>query len=560
MARSRAVAWVAFGLLVGAVLGVVVWTAADPAPEPPLDPATPTGSTPGPERRTASSSAPASPATSPIIASEPAGASPRQGKRGEPDSGGPSLDDAPWPEVERRIAAAMDHARRVKGVFVAPGLLDRLRAEGRAHVVVGVAEGRGSLEPLLAATRHAGLDAFRVLPFARLEAGPQALERLLLAHDVGSVELRERLRPGLERTTVIVEADVARQLGADGAGTTIVVIDSGVDTHHPFFAGRLVDGHCFSSGGLCPEGGTIETDGVDAGEACAIPGCDHGTLVAGVALGDGAMRSGVAPAATLISIMAGSESEEGDVEFPSDDVALALEQVWLQRQEYEIAAVNLSIGSVDRPSHADCQVRNPSFSHAVRLLRKAGIAVVAASGNDGASNRISFPACLDGIVSVGATTKDDAVWASSNSASWLDLLAPGVDVATSSRGGGFAAATGTSIAAPHVAGAFAAARSVDPGYPVGDVLKALRLAGAPIEDARQGRTRPRIAIASAIDLLESGDLRSDSEKRFDEWIGAPSRCGLVGIELPWLGVAVRALHRRRRRAAAPRGGAGPQSA
>src|SRR5207249_2608471 len=105
--------------------------------------------------------------------------------------------------------------------------------------------------------------------------------------------------------------------------------------------------------------------------------------------------------------------------------------------------------------------------------------------------------------SVGATTKDDQVADFSNVAPFLSLFAPGVSIISSFAGGGFAIASGTSMAAPHVAGTWAVLKQAKPTANVDEILQALTGTGVMIEDtlAGTGTTRPRIQVDLALSAL-----------------------------------------------------------
>ena len=129
-----------------------------------------------------------------------------------------------------------------------------------------------------------------------------------------------------------------------------------------------------------------------------------------------------------------------------------------------------------------------------------------ASGNDYHKDAIAFPACISTAISVGATGDGtgsvplDSVGDFSNSASFLSLLAPGELINSSVPGGAFVNLPGTSMAAPHVAGAWAVLKSKKPTATVDEVFIALRDTGVPITDSN-GITKPRIKVDAAINAI-----------------------------------------------------------
>ena len=141
------------------------------------------------------------------------------------------------------------------------------------------------------------------------------------------------------------------------------------------------------------------------------------------------------------------------------------------------------------------------MSGVITNLHGVGIATVAASGNARQSRALAEPACVPTAVSVGASTSGDTVPGFSNTAWFLSLLAPGVDIISSVPGGGFTEDTGTSMAAPHVAGAFAVLRQAVPGAGVDRILQALKDTGRSVRDQRSGITTPRIRINAAREAL-----------------------------------------------------------
>ena len=258
-----------------------------------------------------------------------------------------------------------------------------------------------------------------------------------------------------------------------------------------------------------------------------LPDCYHGTHVAGIAAGKGPDFSGVARDASLISIQVFSKIEPDDcsdedeeeesvgpcIRASGDDIISGLERVLELSDSFDIAAANLSLGSGEFPG--ECDSSYPSLKSIADRLRAEGIATIAASGNEEFSTAIGFPACISSVVSVGSTddgsassdgsseTTRDEVSDFSNSSPELDLLAPGRWITSSYSENYFATKSGTSQAAPHVAGAWAVLKSKAPNASVEQVLSSLKSTGVSITDPRNNITRPRLQVDAALSALES---------------------------------------------------------
>ncbi|MGY0635905.1 MAG: S8 family serine peptidase [Paraglaciecola chathamensis] len=354
---------------------------------------------------------------------------------------------------------------------------------------------------------------FTHLPMVVYEIDLGALSVLEKSSLVKSIQVDEIRQPSLLQSTDIIGTEEAYAIGATGAGQTLAVLDSGVESDHPFLAGKVVSEACFStnrssgfSASVCPSGSNDEI-GEGAAKACDFSGCYHGTHVAGIAAGQNENLHGVAKDADIIAIQVFSKILDSNYCSGSppclgaydSDVIQGLERVYALRNTYSIPSVNLSLGSGGYLSHEACDSANSSYASAVSKLNDAGIAVVIASGNNGYSNKISAPGCVSHAISVGATTDNDGVAWFTNKADFLTLLAPGTSIQSSVPGGTYSSAQGTSMAAPHVAGAFAALASLENTPDKTQILSALLNTAKAIDSG--SLTFGRIALGAAAENL-----------------------------------------------------------
>jgi subtilisin family serine protease/uncharacterized protein YegP (UPF0339 family) len=424
----------------------------------------------------------------------------------QPRSGPPSL-------TEIRERAVRDGNVRV---LVEVGARERFRPEaglGRAAALQQRARIREVRQRVLSRVGTLGARArrqFDTVPWVALDADAATIDALSADADVGSIRVDSVLSTSLEQSIPLIEADTAHQMGLTGVGTTIAVLDTGVDGSHPFLAGKVVEEACFSdaetgTGGDCPNGQTTQVGPGSAVPCTYAEACIHGTHVAGIAAGTGASFVGAAPAARLISIQVfhrmGLCGLAGCAGAWESDILAGLEQVYALRDRYAIAAVNMSLGG-DLYTNA-CDASDPAFAQVVENLRAARIATVIAAGNNGAADGLSFPACISSAVSVGATDDSDQVAYFSNDSADLDLFAPGVSINSSVPGGGFRELSGTSMAAPHVAGVWAIMRQAYPTETVDEILATLKQTGRPVGDSRGSvpLTKPRIRVSGAVGVV-----------------------------------------------------------
>ena len=400
--------------------------------------------------------------------------------------------------------------------FTPEGSLDDERVKEQRTRIDSVRE---RLVRSLDGTKHEVVNTFETIPSVALELDADALAALERSGLAASIEPDELSDPTLAQSTPLVESTEANSLGRDGSGQNVAVLDTGVDKAHSFLAGKVVSEACFSAGD-CP-GGSSSSTATGSGVPCTYaPGdCEHGTHVAGIAAGRGTSFSGVAPGANLIAINVFSRFDSGCGNRPTpcarsftSDQIKGLERVMALRSSLRISSVNMSLGGGLFTANCDTDSRKAAIDN----LRSSGIATVISSGNDGSATAVSAPACISSAITVGNTTKTDVVASLSNSSPLVELLAPGSSINSSVPGGGFGSKSGTSMAAPHVAGAWAVLRQVSTNASVSTLLGHLQATGKPITDADNGISKPRIRVLTASTRLADTGLRPGAQFQLRE--------------------------------------------
>lgn len=381
-----------------------------------------------------------------------------------------------------------------------------------------------------------GVKRFEFIPFLAIEANAATLEKLKASPLVVSITEDRLVKPTIVESVPVVGAAGGMANGFSGSGQTIAVLDTGVDKNHDYFAGgKVVSEACYSTNmgtnpdfdssvSLCP-GGAAESTAPDSGLNCdtsQIGICWHGTHVAGIAAGRDVGRGhfGVSKDASIIAIQVFSRfNNPGNcggappcLNSYDSDIIKGLERVYALRSTFNIASVNMSFGDGNFGSY--CDGEQPAFTAAVNNLRGVNIASVIASGNNGSTSTINFPACISTAVSVGSTadgsnfTTQDTISNFSNTAPILSLYAPGISIISASPGNQLRSSAGTSMAAPHVAGAWAILKQQNTNATVPQILTALTSTGKIVTDVRSGassRKTPRIRVDSASRQLAGTD-------------------------------------------------------
>ncbi|MCP5272153.1 MAG: FG-GAP repeat protein [Burkholderiaceae bacterium] len=301
----------------------------------------------------------------------------------------------------------------------------------------------------------------------------RALENLRRQGRIRSIDAVVAVRPALTESLARIQQPAALAAGHVGAGTTVAVLDTGVDY------ARAAFGSCSSPGGSCKVAVALDFATPDGARDT---GSFHGTNVAGIVLG-------VAPGARVAAL----DVFEADGLAYSNVIINAINWCIANKATYNIAAINMSLGG---GRHFAALAPTDAWGTAIANAVAAGIVVVAATGNNGYSDSISAPAAYANVVSVGATHdaggSTDQVTSFSNSAPFMTMLAPGSMISAAGI-----TMQGTSQATPHVAGAAAVLRASYPNDTVSALVTKLKL-GATVTDGRNGVSKPLLDLQASL--------------------------------------------------------------
>ncbi|MEO3791099.1 S8 family serine peptidase [Nonomuraea sp. B10E15] len=382
---------------------------------------------------------------------------------------------------------------------VARGVLDRSLFQVPRLIAAGLDDASVKGLPLIVQYRDgaapkASLAGARTLASINAVAATAPRERAVWTQldqdsSVAKVWLDAPVKASLDRSVPQIGAPEAWQAGFSGEGVKVAVLDTGVDDEHPDLAGRVEAAQNF-------------TDSQDA-----VDRHGHGTHVAATIAGQGAAgtpaRKGVAPGARLLSGKVLNDSGSG---YASGIIA-GME--WAAQQGAKI--VNLSLGHRDEPG------LDPLEQAVEHISADSGVLFVIAAGNDGpGASTLGSPGSADSALTVGAVDSEDELASFSSRGPRVadfaikpDLTAPGVDI-TAARAGttGHIAYSGTSMAAPHVAGAAAILAQQHPDW-TWQQLKASLVGsvkpGGPLTDNGAGRVDVAKAVKQSV-AADAGTL------------------------------------------------------
>lgn len=287
---------------------------------------------------------------------------------------------------------------------------------------------------------------------------------------------------------------------SEGSSDVIVaIVDTGIDLHHPEFKGKLVGGYNVIKDSHNPND--------DNG---------HGTHVGGIIAARANNRDGIAGITWKSKIMP-VKAIGADGSGTAFDIAQGIR--WATDNGARV--INLSVGNYT-PSAALQEACTYAYDHNVVLI--------AATGND-ASNQPGYPAAYKEVVGVSAVDHNKKFADFSNYGDYVDVVAPGVDIASTYIYNDYAALSGTSMACPHVTALASLIVSVNPSLSSKEVMDIIRKTAVDLGDS--GRDQyfgyGLIDVKSALQLASKNTAAPASETPAPEAAPAPRFGGFSEI-------------------------------
>jgi subtilisin family serine protease len=331
-------------------------------------------------------------------------------------------------------------------------------------------------------------DLYSHLPIIKISV-KNLKELLAIANDQSVQSISEDVQFTFKATANLnlIRHPEAMQTGFAGAGTSVAVLDTGLDYKRAAF------GPCTAPATPADTCRVVHVQDFARADNTLDDSVLHGTNVAGIV-------ATVAPGTKLI----GLDVFDGDGAYTSD-IVNAINWVVANKAKYNIAAMNMSFGST---GFSNCTTG--SMAAAIATARSAGILSAVASGNSG-STTLDYPACSPYALSVGAvydtnigtvdwgcSAKDvsapDKITCFSCTSSDLKIAAPGVKIVAAGI-----TMTGTSQATPHVAGSIAVLKSAFPSETPDKIQERLTSTGKPITLPKFPNVSvPRLDLAAAL--------------------------------------------------------------
>jgi subtilisin family serine protease len=304
-----------------------------------------------------------------------------------------------------------------------------------------------------------------------------------------SLQQEERGSPQELYPRARMHLDAAHSI-SEGGGTLVAVIDTIIDSAHPEIAGSIADSVDLIRADPKPDVkgmATYENALVTMSGGSASEPYVHGTAIAGVIAAHGEL-TGVAPKARILAVRAfAPRSDERGAQGTTHNIVIGID--WAFKHGARVA--NLSFGGP----------RDELLSDALAIGVARGMIFVASVGNNGAEAPPLYPAADENVIAATASDEKDGIFKRANHCSLACVAAPGVDLRVSAPPTGYRTASGTSLAAAHIAGVVALVLDKRPDLEPRKVREALFGAAK-----RSSRSRPypvETSIAGVVDAYET---------------------------------------------------------
>ena len=340
----------------------------------------------------------------------------------------------------------------------------------------------------------------------------EGFDELLNNPNIKSIYLEKYVPVLLSESAPLINVTyVWNNLNYTGDGQTICIVDTGIDYTHPDLGNctqsQFLAGNCNKVPGgydyvLINDEDPMDTQG-------------HGTHVAGIVASQNETYKGIAPDAKIVAVRSCMTIPLIELTVClSGNIKKGLQWCYNNRTTFDISVVSMSVGG-GKYGPGNCT--EDWADSEINDLYNVGIPTIIASGNNGYTDGIAYPACSPNAISVGSTKKSDTISSFTNRASNLDLLAPGGTlpnthscptnnyICSTQLGGGFIGYTGTSMATPHVAGAAALMLEKNSTLTPDQIKQILQATGKSIWDPDTQTIYPRIDVAAAIGNGSSGE-------------------------------------------------------
>ena len=342
------------------------------------------------------------------------------------------------------------------------------------------------------------------------------LEILKNSELVESIYVERILQIALQESVPLINVTQVWNTAVPSSGNlfgneqTICVVDTGIDYTHQALGGCL--------GTNCKVKGGVDFINWDFNP---MDDNGHGTHVAGIVAANSSLIKGVAPNSKLIAV----KSCNATSACPSLAMIAGIDYCISNLNSLSTDVITMSLGDGGQYNPGTC----PTWmDFAVNFANSMNLPVVISSGNDAHKNGISYPACSPNAISVGSTydanvgsqfpipctdlvTTADKVACYTNSGANLDVMAPGsiITSTTSSVGTrcgaplsqGLGLCSGTSMAAPHVAGTIALIKQASPTITPAEIKLKLKQNGKSVTDTGNNLVFPRINAKKTIDSV-----------------------------------------------------------